>query len=58
MTSNRPPAVFVGDNLALDFLNTTATPGEFESSCSGTGMIWSIAWNRRGRSKPRLRRGD
>ncbi len=26
MTSNRPPAFFVGEHLALDFLNTTATP--------------------------------
>jgi predicted RNA-binding Zn ribbon-like protein len=26
MTSNRPPAFFVGDHLALDFLNTIATP--------------------------------
>jgi predicted RNA-binding Zn ribbon-like protein len=26
MTANRPPAFFVGDHLALDFLNTTATP--------------------------------
>jgi len=26
MTSNRPPAIFVGEHLALDFLNTTATP--------------------------------
>jgi predicted RNA-binding Zn ribbon-like protein len=26
MTSDRPPAFFVGDHLALDFLNTTATP--------------------------------
>src|SRR5258708_11538631 len=25
MTSNRPPAFFVGEHLALDFLNTTAT---------------------------------
>jgi predicted RNA-binding Zn ribbon-like protein len=26
VTSNRPPAFFIGDHLALDFLNTTATP--------------------------------
>jgi hypothetical protein len=26
MTSTRPPAFFVSDHLALDFLNTTATP--------------------------------
>jgi predicted RNA-binding Zn ribbon-like protein len=26
MTLNRPPAFFVGEHLALDFLNTTATP--------------------------------
>jgi predicted RNA-binding Zn ribbon-like protein len=26
MTSDRPPAFFVGEHLALDFLNTTATP--------------------------------
>jgi predicted RNA-binding Zn ribbon-like protein len=26
MTSDRPPAFFVGDHLALDFLNTAATP--------------------------------
>jgi predicted RNA-binding Zn ribbon-like protein len=26
MTSNRSPAYFVGEHLALDFLNTTATP--------------------------------
>jgi predicted RNA-binding Zn ribbon-like protein len=26
MNSNRPPAFFVGEHLALDFLNTTATP--------------------------------
>ena len=26
MTSARPPAFFVGEHLALDFLNTTATP--------------------------------
>jgi predicted RNA-binding Zn ribbon-like protein len=26
MTSNRPPAFFVGDHAALDFLNTIATP--------------------------------
>ena len=26
MTANRPPAFFVGEHLALDFLNTTATP--------------------------------
>jgi predicted RNA-binding Zn ribbon-like protein len=26
MTSHRPPAFFVGDHLALDFLNTIATP--------------------------------
>lgn len=26
MTSNRPPAFFVGNHLALDFLNTAATP--------------------------------
>src|SRR5262249_24220937 len=26
MTSNRPPAFFVGEHLALDFLNTTAAP--------------------------------
>jgi predicted RNA-binding Zn ribbon-like protein len=28
MTSNRPPAFFVGEHLALDFLNTRATPQE------------------------------
>ena len=26
MTSDRPPAFFVGEHMALDFLNTTATP--------------------------------
>ena len=26
MTSDRPPALFVGEHLALDFLNTTAAP--------------------------------
>src|SRR6516165_10806953 len=26
MTSDRPPAFFVGEHLALDFLNTIATP--------------------------------
>jgi predicted RNA-binding Zn ribbon-like protein len=26
MTSDRPPAIFVGEHLALDFLNTTAKP--------------------------------
>jgi hypothetical protein len=33
MTSNRPPASFVGEHLALDFLNTTATP-------RGVGIEW------------------
>jgi predicted RNA-binding Zn ribbon-like protein len=33
MTSNRPPAFFVGEHLALDFLNTTATP-------RGTWVEW------------------
>ena len=33
MTSNRPPAFFVGEHLALDFLNTTATP-------RGTRIEW------------------
>ena len=33
MTSNRPPAYFIGDHPALDFLNTTATP-------SGTRVEW------------------
>jgi predicted RNA-binding Zn ribbon-like protein len=33
MTSNRPPAFFVGEHLALDFLNTTATP-------QGTQVEW------------------
>jgi predicted RNA-binding Zn ribbon-like protein len=28
MTSNRPPAFFVGEHLALDFLNTAARPRE------------------------------
>ena len=33
MTSSRPPAFFVGEHLALDFLNTTATP-------RGTRVEW------------------
>jgi predicted RNA-binding Zn ribbon-like protein len=33
MTSSRPPASFVGEHLALDFLNTTATP-------RGTRIEW------------------
>jgi Putative stress-induced transcription regulator len=33
MTWNRPPAYFVGEHLALDFLNTTATP-------RGTRVEW------------------
>jgi predicted RNA-binding Zn ribbon-like protein len=33
MTSNTPPAFFVGEHLALDFLNTTATP-------RGTRVEW------------------
>src|SRR5258708_6492522 len=33
MTSNRPPAFFVGEHLALDFLNTAATP-------RGTRIEW------------------
>ena len=33
MTSNRPPAFFVGEHLALDLLNTTATP-------QGTQVEW------------------
>jgi hypothetical protein len=40
-TSNRPSAFFGSEHLALDFLNTTATPGECESSYPATGMIWS-----------------
>jgi predicted RNA-binding Zn ribbon-like protein len=33
MTPNRPPAFFIGEHLALDFVNTTATP-------SGTRVEW------------------
>jgi predicted RNA-binding Zn ribbon-like protein len=33
MTTDRPPAFFVGDHLALDFLNTAATP-------RGTPVEW------------------
>jgi predicted RNA-binding Zn ribbon-like protein len=35
MTPNRPPAYFVGGHLALDFLNTTATP-------QGTRVEWLV----------------
>jgi predicted RNA-binding Zn ribbon-like protein len=37
MTSNRPPAFFVGEHLALDFLNTTATPGGVRIERLGDG---------------------
>jgi predicted RNA-binding Zn ribbon-like protein len=37
MTSNRPPAFFVGEHLALDFLNTTATPGGVRIEWLGDG---------------------
>jgi predicted RNA-binding Zn ribbon-like protein len=41
MTSNRLPAFFVGEHLALDFLNTTATPhGErVEWLCDGKDLV-------------------
>ncbi|HEY7426633.1 MAG TPA: ABATE domain-containing protein [Gemmataceae bacterium] len=37
MTSDRPPAFFVGEHLALDFLNTTATPREARTEWLGDG---------------------
>ncbi|MBV8313725.1 MAG: CGNR zinc finger domain-containing protein [Planctomycetaceae bacterium] len=37
MTSNRPPAFFVGEHLALDFLNTTATPQGAQVEWLGDG---------------------
>jgi predicted RNA-binding Zn ribbon-like protein len=41
MTSNRPPAFFAGDHLALDFLNTIATPRDvpFEWLADGKDLI-------------------
>jgi hypothetical protein len=36
-TSNRPSAFFVADHLALEFLNTTSTPGEVRIELLGHG---------------------
>jgi hypothetical protein len=36
-TSNRPSAFFVADQLALEFLNTTSTPGELRIELLGDG---------------------
>jgi hypothetical protein len=37
MTSNRPPAFLAGEHLALDFLNTSASPGEVRIEMLGDG---------------------
>jgi predicted RNA-binding Zn ribbon-like protein len=37
MSSDRPPAFFVGDHLALDFLNTLATPKDVPVEWLGNG---------------------
>jgi predicted RNA-binding Zn ribbon-like protein len=41
ITSDRPPAIFVGEHLALDFLNTTAMPSGklIEWLCDGNDLI-------------------
>jgi Putative stress-induced transcription regulator len=50
MTSNRPPAFFVGEHLALDFLNTTATPQGTQVEWLGDGKDlerFTVGWRTR-----------
>src|SRR6516165_1994008 len=43
MADTRPPPFFIGDDLALDFLNSLATPWGAEIEWLGTGGDF-VAW--------------
>src|SRR5258708_16575907 len=51
MTGRRPPAIFLGDALALDFLNSVATPVDTEVDWIDDGDGF-LAWLEQARLVP------